>query len=96
MNPLQVIFEMTSICNTLGMDPVSRRNFWKIIRDLKDDEKTVILTTQFLDEAEELADRIGIMAKGLKESKTFALMFDRKNVCFREYRVYQEEIWVWI
>jgi len=47
------------------MDPVSRRKLWKIIEDLRTEEKTVILTTQFLDEAEELADRIGIMAKGL-------------------------------
>lgn len=47
------------------MDPVSRQSFWDIIKILKSEEKTLILTTQFLDEAEELADRIGIMAKGI-------------------------------
>jgi len=47
------------------MDPVSRRNFWKIIRDLKNEEKTIVLTTQFLDEAEELSDRVAILSKGL-------------------------------
>jgi len=54
---------------TSGMDPVSRRNFWEIIKKLKQENKTVVLTTQFLDEAEELADRIAIMSKG----KLFAL-----------------------
>ena len=49
---------------TSGMDPVSRRTFWDIIKSLKNEKKTVILTTQFLDEAEQLADRIAIMAKG--------------------------------
>ena len=46
------------------MDPVSRREFWNILKGLKQERKTVILTTQFLDEAEELADRVAIMAKG--------------------------------
>ena len=49
---------------TSGMDPVSRRNFWEIIKKLKQENKTIVLTTQFLDEAEELADRIAIMSKG--------------------------------
>jgi len=43
---------------------VARREFWKIIQDLKQDQKTVIFTTQFLDDAEELADRITILSKG--------------------------------
>jgi len=54
---------------TSGMDPVSRRNFWEIIKKLKQENKTIVLTTQFLDEAEELADRIAIMSQG----KLFAL-----------------------
>jgi len=49
---------------TSGMDPVSRRNFWEIIKNLKAEGKTIVLTTQFLDEAEELADRIAILSKG--------------------------------
>ena len=49
---------------TSGMDPVSRRKIWDIIKILKAEGKTIILTTHFLDEADELADRIGIMNKG--------------------------------
>ena len=49
---------------TSGMDPVSRRKIWDIIKILRNDGKTIILTTHFLDEADELADRIGIMNKG--------------------------------
>ncbi len=48
---------------------MARREFWKIIRALKQDQKTVIFTTQFLDDAEELADRITILSKG----KVFAV-----------------------
>ncbi len=43
---------------------MSRREFWKIIQELKRDQKTVIFTTQFLDDAEELADRVTILSKG--------------------------------
>ena len=49
---------------TSGMDPVSRRAIWDILKELKK-EKTIILTTHQLEEAEFLADRIGIMSKGL-------------------------------
>jgi len=49
---------------TSGMDPVSRRGFWDIIKELKKENKTVIFTTQILDEAEVLADRVAIMSKG--------------------------------
>jgi len=43
---------------------VARRKIWKIIQELKQDKKTVIFTTQFLDDAEELADRITILSRG--------------------------------
>ncbi len=43
---------------------MARREFWKIIQGLKQDQKTVVFTTQFLDDAEELADRITILSKG--------------------------------
>jgi len=49
---------------TSGMDPVSRRQIWEILMKLKDDGRTAVLTTHHLDEAEYLADRIGIMSKG--------------------------------
>jgi ATP-binding cassette subfamily A (ABC1) protein 3 len=46
------------------MDPVSRRAIWDILESIRKDGKTVVLTTHHLDEAEILADRIGIMANG--------------------------------
>ena len=46
------------------MDPNSRRMIWDIIRTLKNEGKTVILTTNFLDEADELSDQIAILKKG--------------------------------
>ena len=46
------------------MDPNSRRIIWDIIRTLKNEGKTVLLTTHFLDEADELSDQIGILKKG--------------------------------
>lgn len=46
------------------MDPVSRRKIWDIIKELRNEGKTIILTTHFLDEAEALSDRITIINKG--------------------------------
>ncbi len=49
---------------TTGLDPQSRRNVWSIIESLKDGGKTVILTTHYMEEAEELCDRVGIIDHG--------------------------------
>lgn len=49
---------------TAGLDPQSRRTTWDLIRELKEDGVTVVLTTHLLDEAERLADRVAIMARG--------------------------------
>lgn len=49
---------------TTGLDPVSRRKLWQIISDIKKQGKTVVLTTHYLEEAEILCDRIGIMLNG--------------------------------
>ncbi len=49
---------------TAGLDPRSRRTMWQIIRDLVGSGTTVFLTTQFLDEADELADRIAVLDHG--------------------------------
>ena len=49
---------------TTGLDPAARRHFWQLIRDLQGDGTTVVLTTHYLDEAAELADRVGVMAGG--------------------------------
>jgi ABC-2 type transport system ATP-binding protein len=49
---------------TTGLDPRSRHNMWQIIRELVSDGVTVFLTTQYLDEADELADRIAVLHDG--------------------------------
>jgi ABC-2 type transport system ATP-binding protein len=49
---------------TAGLDPRSRRTMWQIIRDLVADGVTIFLTTQYLDEADELADRIALLDHG--------------------------------
>ncbi|SDU69956.1 ABC transporter ATP-binding protein [Jiangella alkaliphila] len=49
---------------TTGLDPESRRNTWQLVRQLLEDGVTVLLTTHYLDEAEELADRLAIMHRG--------------------------------
>jgi ABC-2 type transport system ATP-binding protein len=49
---------------TTGFDPQARREFWDVIRDLAGAGTTVVLTTHYLDEAEALADRVGVIAKG--------------------------------
>jgi ABC-2 type transport system ATP-binding protein len=49
---------------TTGLDPQARRNFWKLIKNIKAKNKTVILTTHYMDEAEQLCDEVVIMDKG--------------------------------
>ncbi|MBC2161838.1 ATP-binding cassette domain-containing protein [Listeria booriae] len=49
---------------TTGLDPQSRMAMWKIIRELADGGTTVFLTTQYLEEAEQLADQIAILNEG--------------------------------
>jgi ABC-2 type transport system ATP-binding protein len=49
---------------TAGMDPQARRATWEIVRTLKRDGVTVLLTTHFMEEAEELADRVAIVDGG--------------------------------
>ena len=49
---------------TTGLDPASRRGMWGMIRGLVEDGSALLLTTQYLDEADELADRITVLASG--------------------------------
>ncbi len=49
---------------TVGLDPQSRRATWDLIRGLKERGRTVILTTHYIEEAEALADRVGIIDHG--------------------------------
>lgn len=49
---------------TAGVDVELRRDMWAMVRRLKDDGVTIILTTHYIEEAEEMADRIGVITKG--------------------------------
>ena len=49
---------------TTGFDPAARRSFWELIRSLSAEGVTIVLTTHYLDEAAQLADRVGIIAEG--------------------------------
>jgi ABC-2 type transport system ATP-binding protein len=49
---------------TTGFDPAARRNAWGLIRSLRELGKTVLLTTHYLDEAQQLADRVAVLREG--------------------------------
>jgi ABC-2 type transport system ATP-binding protein len=50
---------------TTGFDPSARRNAWEVVRNLAGLGKTILLTTHYMDEAQNLADRVAVMAKGV-------------------------------
>lgn len=50
---------------TTGFDPEARRAFWALIKKLRSDGATILLTTHYLDEAEALADRVAVINKGV-------------------------------
>ncbi len=49
---------------SIGLDPQIRRQMWDIIRKARIDGRTVVITTHYIEEAESLCDRIGILMKG--------------------------------
>jgi len=69
---------------TVGLDPHIRRNLWEIIKDLKKNDITVLLTTHYLDEAEKLADRVCVLDKGkiitIDTSKNLKKRFKEKDL----------------
>ena len=70
-----------------GVDVELRRDMWQLVRQLRDTGVTVILTTHYIEEAEEMADRVGVIRKGriiLVEEK-FALMdkLGKKQLCLQ-------------
>ncbi|GAA4675259.1 ABC transporter ATP-binding protein [Phytohabitans rumicis] len=65
---------------TTGFDPAARREFWQLIRDLAGAGTTILLTTHYLDEAEALAQRVGVIAAGqLIEVDEPSRLGDRSN-----------------
>ena len=50
---------------TTGFDPAARRTAWEMIRSLRDLGKTIVLTTHYLDEAQNLADRVAVIQRGV-------------------------------
>ena len=65
---------------TTGFDPEARRAFWQLIKQLRDEGTTIVLTTHYLDEAEELADRVAVMNNGeIIEISTPALLGGRDS-----------------
>jgi len=49
---------------TIGLDPGARRDLWQMIRDIRADGTTVVLTTHYMEEAEVLCDRVAVMDRG--------------------------------
>ena len=65
---------------TTGFDPEARRQFWELIRSLRSEGTSIILTTHYLDEAEFLADRVAVIAHGqLMEIATPQTLGNRHN-----------------
>ncbi len=61
---------------TTGLDPQARRNFWQLIKNIKAQNKTIILTTHYMDEAEQLCDEVVVMDRGkiIEQGKPEALL----------------------
>jgi len=62
---------------TAGVDVELRRDMWRLVRSLRESGVTIILTTHYIDEAEEMADRVGVINKGeiiLVENKAELMM----------------------
>ena len=76
---------------TTGLDPRSRNQVWDTVRKLVADGTTVLLTTQYLDEADQLADRISVVdtgrvvAEGTPDELKAAIGADRLEVVIREH-----------
>lgn len=65
---------------TTGFDPEARRAFWDLIHKLRSEGATIFLTTHYLDEAEALADRVGVITNGkIIEIATPATLGNRAN-----------------
>jgi ABC-2 type transport system ATP-binding protein len=70
---------------TIGLDPVSRRQVWSIIKDWKNKGRTIVLTTHYMDEAELLSDSIFILDRGKVISN--GTMSDLRNTLNYQMRI---------
>jgi len=63
---------------TTGLDPQARRNLWELIKHVRDRGATVVLTTHYMDEAEELCERVAIIDSGeIKSLDTPSVLIDK-------------------
>ncbi len=69
---------------TAGVDVELRRDMWEMVRGLRESGVTIILTTHYIEEAEEMADRIGVMSKGevilVEDKKTLMHKLGKKRL----------------
>jgi ABC-2 type transport system ATP-binding protein len=69
---------------TAGVDVELRRDMWQLVRRLRDRGVTIILTTHYIEEAEEMADRVGVILKGelilVEETKTLMKKLGKKTL----------------
>ncbi|OYY82460.1 MAG: hypothetical protein B7Y61_11675 [Rhizobiales bacterium 35-66-30] len=69
---------------TAGVDVELRRDMWRVMRTLRESGVTIILTTHYLEEAEEMADRIGVIRKGelilVEEKRTLMRKLGKKHL----------------
>jgi ABC-2 type transport system ATP-binding protein len=79
---------------TTGFDPAARRAAWEMIRSLRSLGKTILLTTHYLDEAEQLADRVAVMREGriVREGTPAELTGDASETEVRYRRNGQEVV----
>jgi ABC-2 type transport system ATP-binding protein len=79
---------------TTGFDPAARRVAWELIRSLRSLGKTILLTTHYLDEAEQLADRVAVMREGriVREGAPAELTGDSSETEVRYRRNGQEVV----
>ncbi len=64
---------------TTGFDPEARQQFWQLIEQLKSEGVTVLLTTHYLEEADTLADRVVVIARGVKVADTTPRELGHRN-----------------
>ena len=69
---------------TAGVDVELRRDMWALVRGLRDEGVTVVLTTHYIEEAEEMADRVGVIRKGklilVEETRALMKKLGRKHL----------------